>query len=630
MKLSTVSDDQSMTTAATGQTEASVLSICEVRNDSQPAPNVSIVFSAFSPAAGLGKGNCAVYVSSGNVEISSCSFIGAIKPVHKPKNYYINEEENDFVKENKLKVNLKKQKSTSFDHGNYDEHDGVCEWSSSLLYLSNCEAKLSHSVFAHSSSGGVFVSSGKLVVNDCTFHNNDPSLLDYPSVRRNIFCRDGAVVVNSMSTGEEEAAMSENENENNRNLKKQSYLQNNDDDNDDDDIYYTKTDFSSSSSSNPSSLWISPVKCTVTGAAVSSSLSPFFTPQLQSTKLVSRSNESFVEYQLRGSLLLPCSTSLVVFCDGAEAEKRNYPITEYVNESYAVARVEEKEAFYCAVRKNALLNSQLSVNSSSSSSSPDEFSLSSRIKQSTAEIKLNQSARISISLQEGEKPKETGSIQVYFTHIDASEKKNETENNNTSTGNGKKYSTASVLLGAGIGIGISIVVGVIVGVFLYGKLKKKLSGEALLYKRMESFADSRKKLSMQGEGSSNSGKKKQKKPKNGFISVDEYDGGFGEAEMGYEDSGSGKEFEMQLVEEGEIHLAPGDSSAVTITKLPRQGEEMENAEEGERMGGGGGGEREERNVNEEEEEGREGRANEEHFVRWTTVPTSLRAPRVFY
>jgi hypothetical protein len=83
------------------------------------------------------------------------------------------------------------------------EEDGeLCEWNGSMIEINSKEGRIEESFFLNNSNGGIRMNGGKMKIMKSEFMNNNPFLDKYPSFRRNIFCFDGKLNVESLKGGD--------------------------------------------------------------------------------------------------------------------------------------------------------------------------------------------------------------------------------------------------------------------------------------------------------------------------------------------------------------------------------------------------------------------------------------------
>ncbi|KAH7832366.1 uncharacterized protein MONOS_12242 [Monocercomonoides exilis] len=177
--------------------------------------------------------------------------------------------------------------------------DEVCKWNGSVVDLSMSEAVVRDTTIYNSSKGGMSVSGGTIIIKDGRFENNNPSIENYPSVRRNIICSDSASLnISSLKGGD-------------------GVLQ-------------------------ITSLWILNEGCNFESIA-SERASPFFISVLESVEV--KEAEAEVDVVFKGKLLLPCNLSFMVvkqFGDEKQIEKYEFDESGYVSETEAEGSVPTK------------------------------------------------------------------------------------------------------------------------------------------------------------------------------------------------------------------------------------------------------------------------------------------------
>ncbi|KAK2956458.1 hypothetical protein BLNAU_8512 [Blattamonas nauphoetae] len=150
-----------------------------------------------------------------------------------------------------------------------DESSSICAWTNSVLDLQNCSTHLHYTEMTCLSQGAVTVREGTLTLTSCTFTSNTPPNTSFPSIRRNIQCEDGSVLVGS-PTGDGDA-------------------------------------------SNPNH-WISTKNCSVEKESRVVA-APLFIPTLDTAGSKSVLNKSRKEYDVsvKGEMLVPCGLRVEIF-----------------------------------------------------------------------------------------------------------------------------------------------------------------------------------------------------------------------------------------------------------------------------------------------------------------------------
>ncbi|KAH7821054.1 uncharacterized protein MONOS_8857 [Monocercomonoides exilis] len=142
----------------------------------------------------------------------------------------------------------------------------VCKWNGSVVDLSKSEAVVRDTTICNSSKGGMSASGGTIIIKDGRFESNNPSIENYPSLRRNIICSNSAsLTISSLKGGD-------------------GVLPN-------------------------TSLWILNGGCNLEGI-VSERVSPFFIPALEGIEAKGVGEEE--EIVFKGKELLPCDLSFMV------------------------------------------------------------------------------------------------------------------------------------------------------------------------------------------------------------------------------------------------------------------------------------------------------------------------------
>ncbi|KAH7832355.1 uncharacterized protein MONOS_6026 [Monocercomonoides exilis] len=172
---------------------------------------------------------------------------------------------------------------------NEDSLENLCLWNGSMVDLQNCSGLMKDSTLANSENGGLSLSCGSVEIFDGKFENNNLSIANYGSARRNILCENTAKLkVTSLKGGD---GVKDN-----------------------------------------TSLWILDEGCSLEGIAGERE-SPFFIPRVESVSL-EKSGEK-VDIVFRGSVLLPCNLSfktVVAVGDEEVVEKYSFDASGFISE----------------------------------------------------------------------------------------------------------------------------------------------------------------------------------------------------------------------------------------------------------------------------------------------------------
>ncbi|KAH7822592.1 uncharacterized protein MONOS_17626 [Monocercomonoides exilis] len=74
----------------------------------------------------------------------------------------------------------------------------MCRWSGSLVDIAKSSVLMKDTTISNSAEGGITLSGGNIMIEKGEFMNNNPSIEEYPSLRRNIICSDSEIL-NMMS-----------------------------------------------------------------------------------------------------------------------------------------------------------------------------------------------------------------------------------------------------------------------------------------------------------------------------------------------------------------------------------------------------------------------------------------------
>ncbi|KAH7821044.1 uncharacterized protein MONOS_11310 [Monocercomonoides exilis] len=186
-----------------------------------------------------------------------------------------------------------KSSSSSLNSGNED----ICTWNGSCVFFEKCVAELKDCTITNSSVGGMSVAEGDVEIRAGNFTLNKVSNENYPSARRNIICKDAAVL-------------------NMIDLKGGDGLMPN------------------------TSLWILNEGCNLKGIPLLRD-SEFFIPTLISIDV--KVADGVTSIAFNGKLLLPCDLSCkLIFSNGQniKVEKYDFSVQGFVNESLAICSID--------------------------------------------------------------------------------------------------------------------------------------------------------------------------------------------------------------------------------------------------------------------------------------------------
>ncbi|KAH7829443.1 uncharacterized protein MONOS_706 [Monocercomonoides exilis] len=215
------------------------------------------------------KGSQLSVSDSSDVSVVSCLFDGKAmdEPVSHQKNNDSGEDEEE----------------------NDKEHNPLCGWNGSVVDVKSSNVTMKDTTISNSKKGGLSLFGGSVEIEKGEFMNNNPSIQNYPSTRRNILCEGSSELsVVSLKGGD-------------------GVLPN-------------------------TSLWILDGGCSLEGIA-GERASPFFIPKVESVS--SEKSGKKVNLVFRGSLLLPCNLSFeTVAAEGDEevVEKHLFDERGFISE----------------------------------------------------------------------------------------------------------------------------------------------------------------------------------------------------------------------------------------------------------------------------------------------------------
>ncbi|KAH7821060.1 uncharacterized protein MONOS_8852 [Monocercomonoides exilis] len=223
---------------------------------------LSLMLSSFTNISRSSDGSCIVCTSHpmSGFEMCNCSFHECTSESPKGSQVAIALGEKILIESCMFEGNLASGTERN------EISDEVCKWNGSVVDLSKSEAVVRDTTICNSSKGGMSVSGGSVTIVKGEFENNNPSIENYPSVRRNIICSDSAsLAISSLKGGDGQE--------------------------------------------KNTSLWILNEGCNFEGIA-SERASPFFIPVLESVEAKEVGEE--VEVVFKGKELLPCDLSFMV------------------------------------------------------------------------------------------------------------------------------------------------------------------------------------------------------------------------------------------------------------------------------------------------------------------------------
>ncbi|KAH7829405.1 uncharacterized protein MONOS_743 [Monocercomonoides exilis] len=245
--------------------------------------NVNLINCSFSYCLlSTEKGSQLSVSESSNVIVVSCLFDGKAtdEPISHQKNNDMGEDEEE----------------------NDKEHNPLCGWNGSVVDVKSSNVTMKDTTISTSKKGGLSLFGGSVEIEKGEFTNNNPSIQNYPSARRNILCEGSSELsVVSLKGGD-------------------GTLPN-------------------------ISLWILDGGCSLEGIA-GERASPFFIPKVESVS--SEKSGEKVNLVFRGSLLLPCNLSFeTVAAEGDEEvvekhlfDERGFISEEEVHGSVPVETIE--------------------------------------------------------------------------------------------------------------------------------------------------------------------------------------------------------------------------------------------------------------------------------------------------
>ncbi|KAK2959572.1 putative large repetitive protein [Blattamonas nauphoetae] len=160
----------------------------------------------------------------------------------------------------------------------------VCEWTSGVVQLDNCETTIDWTKFHELPQGALNMKSGRITIDDSIFRDNTPNHDLFPSARRNILCSDeGEVRIGKLRSGD--------------------------------------------GTEDGLSPWMALDDCHLNSTSVDAKKA-LFIPTLDSSKTKSKHTSKSYDVSIVGSVLMPCGLGLEVveWDERAKVEKRSTTI----------------------------------------------------------------------------------------------------------------------------------------------------------------------------------------------------------------------------------------------------------------------------------------------------------------
>ncbi|KAH7823374.1 uncharacterized protein MONOS_4682fu16655 [Monocercomonoides exilis] len=231
------------------------------------------------------------------------------------------------------------EEETREEWGENGRMEEMCKWNGSVVDVQSSNALMKDTTISNSKKGGLSLSGGSVEIYDGRFENNNPSMVNYGSARRNILCGDsGRLRVVSLKGGD-------------------GVLPN-------------------------TSLWILDEGCTLEGIAGERE-SPFFIPRVESVS--SEKSGEVVDVVFRGSVLLPCNLSFKTVAavgDEEVVEKYSFDESGFISEEEVHGSVPVKTVE--GVASEAEMSVCILFGSADSPSATDSFILKNRSESKTS------------------------------------------------------------------------------------------------------------------------------------------------------------------------------------------------------------------------------------------------------
>ncbi|KAH7830457.1 uncharacterized protein MONOS_4697 [Monocercomonoides exilis] len=118
---------------------------------------------------------CPVSVANYEVVMTDCTFSGILA-------------------KNKNQSNEKASKKTNEEGEGDSDETYACSWETGFMKLKDCSTSMNYTIFVNCSTGALFVSGGSITLREMNFLNNDPKDPNWLWFRKNVRCRDEAVL----------------------------------------------------------------------------------------------------------------------------------------------------------------------------------------------------------------------------------------------------------------------------------------------------------------------------------------------------------------------------------------------------------------------------------------------------
>ncbi|KAH7825613.1 uncharacterized protein MONOS_2443 [Monocercomonoides exilis] len=253
----------------------------------------------FANISSAGPSGCAVFIeklTDAPLDIINCSFNNCSSSSEKGNTISIHSSKDILFSSCSISGSNDLPETDEKNHETNEKFGEICKWSGSLVDAVNSSVALKDTTIENSSTGGMTISGGNILVEKGEFINNSPSVEKYPSVRRNIICADsGELNVISYKNGD--------------------------------------------GLMNDTSFWILNEGCQLKGI-ISDVSSVLFIPSLRHVKAVEE--DDVLKLNCTGSLLLPCGLSLLFITKVEDLHiKENYTFgdEDYVSETEVHANI---------------------------------------------------------------------------------------------------------------------------------------------------------------------------------------------------------------------------------------------------------------------------------------------------
>ncbi|KAH7823427.1 uncharacterized protein MONOS_3659fu3660 [Monocercomonoides exilis] len=310
---------------------------CVFSINEKTSGSVSVVSSSFNNCSRNSEGASVLSVSStsAQIDLSNCSCSNSHSLYEKGSVVEVSNSTDVSMSLCRFDGELEDEN----ENENRNEFKEMCRWNGSVVDVQSSNVGMKDTTISNSKKGGLSLSGGSVEIYDGRFENNNPSIANYGSARRNILCGgSGRLRVVSLKGGD---GVKDN-----------------------------------------TSLWILDEGCALEGIAGERE-SPFFIPRVESVS--SEKSGEVVDVVFRGSVLLPCNLSFKTVAavgDEEVVEKYLFDESGFISEEEVHGSVPVKTVE--GVPSEAEVRVSILFGSADSPSATDSFVLKNRSESKTS------------------------------------------------------------------------------------------------------------------------------------------------------------------------------------------------------------------------------------------------------